>query len=788
MTDIGDLTAKLTLDTVGFSTGISQVQSLAGGLASGVGNAFSGLATAVGAAITGATAAVGALVTESVKGFAEFEQLAGGAQKIFDQIDYNKIQADANNAWQTMNLSASQYLSLINNVGASFAATMGDQKGYDVAKQGMQAIADYASGTGRNVEELNQKFAMITRSTSSYQSIADQFSGILPATSKAFLEQAQAAGLLDTKYKELTKVPIAEYQEAVAAMLEKGVAALNLTGNTAEETRNTVSGSFNGMKSAWDNLVVSLSQGGDAFSGALSTFIESVGNFADQIIPVISQALQGVSELIAGIAPVIAAEIPGLVATVGPMLLDAAVSIVATLSAALPSLISSITTSISAIIPSMATTVVSLIDSLVGVVIPQIVSFGGNLIAALAESLVNNAAQLSSSFLSALGSIMDTLAQILPQIISAGVQIISALANSFSQNSTMIVGSVIQIVTVILTTLVQNIPTLIAAGMQIIQGLVSGIVSNMSMITSAVVQIITAFVSAILENLPMIFAAAVQIGLEIIAGVVFAIPALIVSIGKMLGIVSDGSSQVQRQTSSMVESVEGANTSIKGGFDDIISNLQTSQISLATTSKTITETSSHAATSAQENAKRVVSSAEMADRLATSANHNIILGFKTTLGEAEDFVANLNKTLAKTSNRLEKLAPAVIMPTVDPSGVISGCDAIIKAVEAAMLALDRLSKKNVSFGSGGSGSGRAAGGWVSAGTTYLVGELGPELITPSRSGYVHTAEETEDILGGRGGGDVVINISGDIYDDERSMRQKMKSAILGVLQEQVAYG
>ena len=788
MADVGDLTAKLTLDTVGFSTGISQVQSLAGGLASGVGNAFSGLATAVGAAITGATAAVGALVTESVKGFAEFEQLAGGAQKIFDQMDFSRIMEDANNAWMTMNISASEYISTINTVGAAFAASMGDAQAYETAQKGMQAIADYASGTGRSVEELNQKFAMITRSTASYQSIADQFAGILPATSQAFLEQAQNAGALSSSYEKLTDVPIAEYQQALVQALQQGVDALGLTENTALETENTVSGAFNAMVASWDNLTVALSSGGDSLDQALSTFVASAGNFADQVIPVIGQALEGVSQMIAGIAPVIAAEIPGLVATVGPMLLDAAVSIVATLSAALPSLISSITTSISAIIPSMATTVVSLIDSLVGVVIPQIVSFGGNLIAALAESLVNNAAQLSSSFLSALGSIMDTLAQILPQIISAGVQIISALANSFSQNSTMIVGSVIQIVTVILTTLVQNIPTLIAAGMQIIQGLVSGIVSNMSMITSAVVQIITAFVSAILENLPMIFAAAVQIGLEIIAGVVFAIPALIVSVGKMLGIVSDGSSQVHRQTSSMVESVEGANTSIKGGFDDIISNLQTSQISLATTSKTITETSSHAATSAQENAKRVVSSAEMADRLATSANHNIILGFKTTLGEAEDFVANLNKTLAKTSDRLEKLAPAVIMPTVDPSGVISGCDAIIKAVEAAMLALDRLSKKTVSFGSGGSGSGRATGGWVSAGTTYLVGELGPELITPSRSGYVHTAEETEDILGGRGGGDVVINISGDIYDDERSMRQKMKSAILGVLQEQVAYG
>ena len=75
---------------------------------------------------------------------------------------------------------------------------------------------------------------------------------------------------------------------------------------------------------------------------------------------------------------------------------------------------------------------------------------------------------------------------------------------------------------------------------------------------------------------------------------------------------------------------------------------------------------------------------------------------------------------------------------------------------------------------------------MNAGTTYLVGELGPELITPTRSGYVHTAEETEDILGGAGQ-NITININGDVYDDARSMKNKLTDAVVSVLQEQVAY-
>ena len=35
---------------------------------------------------------------------------------------------------------------------------------------------------------------------------------------------------------------------------------------------------------------------------------------------------------------------------------------------------------------------------------------------------------------------------------------------------------------------------------------------------------------------------------------------------------------------------------------------------------------------------------------------------------------------------------------------------------------------------------------------------------------------------------ITINIQGDVYDDERSMRTKLKDAMLSVLEEQMAYG
>lgn len=84
------------------------------------------------------------------------------------------------------------------------------------------------------------------------------------------------------------------------------------------------------------------------------------------------------------------------------------------------------------------------------------------------------------------------------------------------------------------------------------------------------------------------------------------------------------------------------------------------------------------------------------------------------------------------------------------------------------------------------GGGRASGGYISAGSTYLVGEKGPEIITATQNGYVHNAQETAGILNGRG--DVYITIQGDVYDDERSMKKKFKTAVLDIIESQVAYG
>ena len=85
------------------------------------------------------------------------------------------------------------------------------------------------------------------------------------------------------------------------------------------------------------------------------------------------------------------------------------------------------------------------------------------------------------------------------------------------------------------------------------------------------------------------------------------------------------------------------------------------------------------------------------------------------------------------------------------------------------------------------GGGYAEGGSITSGKAYLVGEEGPEIFVPRSSGYIMNNDETSDLIGGSGKS-IQIIIQGDVYDDESSLRRKFHSAVMDILETELAYG
>ena len=425
-------------------------------------NAISGLAD-LGSAIVG-------LGKESITSFAEYEQLVGGAQKIFDEMDYSQIATDASNAYKELNMSASEYIEAINQSGATFAQTMGDQKGYETARTGLQAIADYASGTGKSVDELTQKFAMITRSTSSYQSIADQFSGILPQTSADFLATAQSAGLLADSYQSLTEVPVDEYQQAVTAMLEMGVDNLGLAGNTAMETANTISGSLASVSATWSNLITGLSDDNADLDTLIDNFADSLLTAVDLIAPriqhFVSSAGQVVSELLETLIPELASELPSFLQTFIPVLNGAIYSIITEVLDILPEL----TSIFSKLIPQAVKKLISLA--------PQLLSAGlqcaVEILNGLSEGLPDIIAMIPDLIEGLVLAVNDNLESIL----TAGISILEAVITGINNTLPTLIDLIPDLILTLEETILDNLPMIVTAGAKLTASLISGLVSN----------------------------------------------------------------------------------------------------------------------------------------------------------------------------------------------------------------------------------------------------------------------------------------------------------------------
>lgn len=305
--DLFDLYVKIGADTKGFDDSLDKtLQKL---------TTWTGLAQA-------AIELIGSTMNQAIGNYSRYEQLIGGAEKIFGNAGqayrdaflsgdtsqwrennevFNRIAEDAKTAYKTMQLSANDYIDTIVNVGAAFKSNMSSGEAYDLAKRGMQMVSDYATGVGKDVDLLATKFRGLAKGGGSFQSMADNFPGMLPQTSAAFLEQAQAVGLLSTEYGKLTQVPLEEYQRALVGMMEIGTEKLKLSGNTEEEASTTIEGSVGQLKAAWETLTTAMADENGDVEGAAANVAEAMSDVVVNYVPVIFEALGGALEGLWGV-------------------------------------------------------------------------------------------------------------------------------------------------------------------------------------------------------------------------------------------------------------------------------------------------------------------------------------------------------------------------------------------------------------------------------------------------------------------------------------------------------
>lgn len=156
--NVFELAAKISLDSSALESGLSSV----GGK---VKSAVSGIAKVGTAAVGVASAGVAALTKMSVDGYAEFEQLAGGAELMFGDA-YKTVMQNAQDAYSTVQMSQNEYLQQVNGFATGLKTALGgnEQAAAELSHKIIKAEADIVAATGNTAENVQNAFNGIMKS------------------------------------------------------------------------------------------------------------------------------------------------------------------------------------------------------------------------------------------------------------------------------------------------------------------------------------------------------------------------------------------------------------------------------------------------------------------------------------------------------------------------------------------------------------------------------------------------------------------------------------------------
>lgn len=405
---IFELFGKIVIDHEKASSDLEKVGAKASQIAGKIGDVAKVVGTATIAAIGACTTAVGALAKSAIEGYAEYEQLAGGAELMFGDA-YDFIAEKAKNAYSTVQMSQSEYLQQVNGFAVGLKTALGgnEQAAAELADRIITAEADIIAATGNSQEAVQNAFNGIMKNNFS---MLDNLGLGITATKEGMQEVIDKTNAWNKANGRATDYQIENIADCQSALLDY-IEMQGMSGYAAAEAAGTIQGSISMMKSAWSNLVTGLADDNANMSELIDNFVETVvgdedgnGGVINQILPRLEHVLDGCGELVERLIPIIIDKVPTIISEWLPKLLQSGVSMVETILDGMLQNSGSIT---SGAVSTILTFVNGIIDNL-----PQILVSGALLIGELAAGLI----------------------QALPEILSKIPEIIVEIWNAFAEN------------------------------------------------------------------------------------------------------------------------------------------------------------------------------------------------------------------------------------------------------------------------------------------------------------------------------------------------------------------
>lgn len=257
---------------------------------------------------------------QSITGYAAFEQLEGGVNKLFGDAS-KTVMDNAKQAFSTAGMSANEYMETVTSFSASLISGLGGdtEEAARIADIAIRNMSDNANTFGTDIASIQNAYQGFAKQNyTMLDNLKLGYGGTQAEMARLVNESGVLNGKFEVTAETVKDLPFATLIEAInetqkrmsisgltaeeaAEAVKNGVMtqeeAYAAMGTTAKEAASTLEGSYNSMKAAWSNFLVNLSSGEDV-SGSFDALINAASTVWDNLKPVLEELIDNVVTLI----------------------------------------------------------------------------------------------------------------------------------------------------------------------------------------------------------------------------------------------------------------------------------------------------------------------------------------------------------------------------------------------------------------------------------------------------------------------------------------------------------
>ena len=313
--DLMTLAAKIVLDDSSYKQGVKNAESMGENLT----KRMSAMTVAVGNLMADVVrkgiSAIGGVISGAVDGYADYQQLIGGVETLF-KGSADRVAKYAEQSYKTTGLSANAYMETVTSFSASLLQGLGGdtEAAADIANMAVVDMADNANKMGTDMSSIQAAYMGFAKQNFT---LLDNLKLGYGGTRGEMVRLINDSKILDHEIKDLDGITFDQLVNAIHKIQEQ----MGITGTTAKEAAETISGSKASLQAAWTDFLTSvggetdkqrLDAASERFKATFKTYVEN--NLAPQIATTMENAptlIKAVSEAITSLPSKAISELVG---------------------------------------------------------------------------------------------------------------------------------------------------------------------------------------------------------------------------------------------------------------------------------------------------------------------------------------------------------------------------------------------------------------------------------------------------------------------------------------------